>query len=94
MVSVDCEVSKKVDRKVNKAVGKSKKGGQNLEPTSVLCYLKVRREDRTWNLPQYSAIWRYEGRTEPGTYLSTLLSEGKKGGQNLEPTSVLCYLEV
>lgn len=39
--AVDCEISKKVDRKNNRAVGKSKKGGQNLDPTSVLCYLET-----------------------------------------------------
>ena len=40
-ISVNCEVSGKVDRKQNKAVGKSKKGGQNLEPTSIVCFLEV-----------------------------------------------------
>ena len=38
---VDCAVSKRLDRKDNKAVGKSKKGGQNLAKDSVVCYLEV-----------------------------------------------------
>ena len=40
-ITVNCEVSGRIDRKQNKAVGKSKKGGQNLEPTSIVCYLQV-----------------------------------------------------
>ncbi|XP_023342197.1 protein Simiate-like [Eurytemora carolleeae] len=40
-IKVNCEVSGKLDRKQNKAVGKSKKGGQNLEPTSIVCFLEV-----------------------------------------------------
>jgi hypothetical protein len=39
--SIDCAVTKKLDRKNNKAVGKSKKGGQNLSKDSVVCYLEV-----------------------------------------------------
>jgi len=37
---VNCEVSKKIDRKSNKAVGKSKKGGQHLDADSILCFLE------------------------------------------------------
>jgi hypothetical protein len=39
--NIDCTISKKLDRKDNKAVGKSKKGGQNLSKDSVVCYLEV-----------------------------------------------------
>jgi len=39
--AVDCEISAKVDRKSNKALGKSKKGGQTLDPSSVLCFLET-----------------------------------------------------
>jgi hypothetical protein len=39
--SVDCTINKRLDRKDNKAVGKSKKGGQNLFKDSVLCHLEV-----------------------------------------------------
>jgi len=38
---VNFEVSKKVDRKTNKTSGKSKKGGQILEPTSVLAIVET-----------------------------------------------------
>jgi len=38
---VNFEVSKKVDRKSNKTSGKSKKGGQALEPTSVLAFVET-----------------------------------------------------
>jgi hypothetical protein len=38
---VDCTINKKLDRKDNKAVGKSKKGGQSLFKDSVLCHLEV-----------------------------------------------------
>merc|ERR1712212_1274992 len=38
---VNFEVSKKVDRKSNKTIGKSKKGGQALEPTSVLAIVET-----------------------------------------------------
>jgi len=38
---VNFEVSKKVDRKSNKTSGKSKKGGQVLEPTSVLAIVET-----------------------------------------------------
>jgi len=38
---VNFEVSKKVDRKSNKTTGKSKKGGQALEPTSVLAIVET-----------------------------------------------------
>lgn len=38
---VDCQVTKSLDRKKNKAVGKGKKGGQNLDPTSILCHLET-----------------------------------------------------
>jgi len=38
---VNFEVSKKVDRKSNKTSGKSKKGGQILEPTSVLAIIET-----------------------------------------------------
>ena len=38
---VNFEVSKKVDRKSNKTTGKSKKGGQPLEPTSVLAIVET-----------------------------------------------------
>ena len=41
VTSLDCTISKKLDRKDNKAVGKSKKGGQNLFKDSVVCYLEV-----------------------------------------------------
>lgn len=40
ITAINCEVSKSVDRKSNKAVGKSKKGGQHLEADSILCYLE------------------------------------------------------
>lgn len=40
-ITVNCEISSKLDRKNNKAVGKSKKGGQNLEATSVVCFLEA-----------------------------------------------------
>lgn len=39
--SLDCTINKKLDRKNNKAVGKSKKGGQNLFKDSVLCHLET-----------------------------------------------------
>jgi hypothetical protein len=42
VVNINCEVSDKVDRKKNKAVGKGKKGGQNLDPTSLLCYVETK----------------------------------------------------
>jgi hypothetical protein len=38
---VDCTINKRLDRKDNKAVGKSKKGGQSLFKDSVLCHLEV-----------------------------------------------------
>lgn len=38
---LDSAVSKRLDRKDNKAVGKSKKGGQNLTRDSVVCYLET-----------------------------------------------------
>jgi len=38
---VNFEVSKKVDRKSNKTSGKSKKGGQVLEPTSILAIVET-----------------------------------------------------
>jgi len=41
---VNCEVTKHVDRKKNKAVGKSKKGGQNLQANSPLCYLETNED--------------------------------------------------
>ena len=41
---VNFEVSKKVDRKSNKTTGKSKKGGQVLEPTSVLAIVETETE--------------------------------------------------
>jgi len=41
---VNFEVSKKVDRKSNKTSGKSKKGGQILEPTSVLAIVETDTE--------------------------------------------------
>jgi len=41
ITAVNCEISAKVDRKSNKAVGKSKKGGQNLDSNSILCYLET-----------------------------------------------------
>jgi len=42
---VNFEVSKKVDRKSNKTSGKSKKGGQILEPTSVLAIIETETEN-------------------------------------------------
>jgi len=42
---VNFEVSKKVDRKSNKTSGKSKKGGQILEPTSVLAIVETETEN-------------------------------------------------
>jgi len=42
---VNFEVSKKVDRKSNKTSGKSKKGGQVLEPTSVLAIIETETEN-------------------------------------------------
>jgi len=42
---VNFEVSKKVDRKSNKTQGKSKKGGQILEPTSVLAIVETETEN-------------------------------------------------
>jgi hypothetical protein len=44
VLTVNCEVSKTLDRKSNKAVGKGKKGGQSLEPTSILCFLETAEE--------------------------------------------------
>jgi len=41
---VNCEISDKLDRSSNKAKGKSKKGGQNLVPSSILCYLETDEE--------------------------------------------------
>jgi len=41
ITAVNCEISAKVDRKSNKAVGKSKKGGQNLDSNSILCFLEA-----------------------------------------------------
>ena len=41
---VNFEVSKKVDRKSNKTTGKSKKGGQLLEPISVLAIVETETE--------------------------------------------------
>ena len=41
---VNFEVSKKVDRKSNKTTGKSKKGGQPLETTSVLAIVETETE--------------------------------------------------
>ena len=38
---INCEITKTCNRKSNKAVGKGKKGGQNLDPTSILCFLEV-----------------------------------------------------
>jgi len=46
--AVNCEVSKKLDRKKNCAVGKSKKGGQNLDSESILCYLES--EDASYGI--------------------------------------------
>jgi len=45
---VNLEVSNKVDRKNNKTSGKSKKGGQLLEPTSILA--KLETDDRTYKV--------------------------------------------
>jgi len=42
---VNFEVSKKVDRKSNQTKGKSKKGGQILEPTSVLAIIETETEN-------------------------------------------------
>jgi len=44
ITAVNCEVSKTIDRKSNKAVGKSKKGGQHLEAESILCFLESGEE--------------------------------------------------
>jgi len=41
---VNFEVSKKVDRKTNKTTGKSKKGGQVLEPISILAIVETDEE--------------------------------------------------
>ncbi|XP_044730044.1 protein Abitram [Chrysoperla carnea] len=41
--SIDCQVSTKVNRLDNKVSGKGKKGGQHLEPNSILC--KIECED-------------------------------------------------
>ena len=42
---VNFEVSKKVDRKTNKTTGKSKKGGQVLEPISILAIVETDEEN-------------------------------------------------
>jgi len=39
---INCEITKTCNRKSNKAVGKGKKGGQNLDPTSILCFLETK----------------------------------------------------
>jgi len=49
---VNFEVSKKVDRKSNKTSGKSKKGGQILEPTSVLAII----ETESGNFPVQAVV--------------------------------------
>jgi len=41
---VNCEITKNLDRKKNKAVGKSKKGGQKIDAASILCYLEAGEE--------------------------------------------------
>ena len=41
ITAVDCQVKPNIDRGKNKAIGKSKKGGQILEASSVLCFLEV-----------------------------------------------------
>jgi len=44
ITKINFEVSKKVDRKSNKTSGKSKKGGQVLEPTSTLAIIETETE--------------------------------------------------
>lgn len=44
--AINCEITETCDRKKNKAVGKGKKGGQNLDPSSLLCYLESESEER------------------------------------------------
>ena len=45
IVRVNFEVSKKTDRKANKTSGKSKKGGQTLEHTSILAIVETETEN-------------------------------------------------
>jgi len=78
ITKVNFEVSKKVDRKSNKTSGKSKKGGQTLEHSSILAIV----ETETENFPVKAVVpgklicINQELVTSPGKLLTHADSEG------------------